>query len=129
MRPARATLARLRRRPAVAALLLYQFAFLNLFLPGHTRGAITLDPARGCAACCCGQPADSRPRDRQPTESDRHSCAVCHFAARVVPPPTVDLRPPHLGLLHLLPTPPPAVVVLPDVIPTYLGRGPPAAHA
>ena len=49
----RSILARLRARPLVAFLLVYQFLFLNVVLPGHTRGAITTD-GKHVAKCCCG---------------------------------------------------------------------------
>ncbi len=124
-------LARLRTRPVAVFLLVYQAVFLNVVLPGHTRGAVTLDgrhTADWC--CCCGGGAEARPApDRKgpsaPSQRDRDHCAFCHFAARLVPPvvPDVRLAPP--GLLVVLTTPRPAAIAPAARIVTYYGRGPP----
>ena len=126
-------LARVRTRPAAVFLLVYQTVFLNVVLPGHTRGAITLDGRHtgDRAVCCCGdvgdKPADD---DRRPVPSqrDRDHCSICNFAARVVPPTLPDLRLVPLGLVDRLPSPRPATVDPADRIVTYYGRGPPT-HA
>ena len=123
------------RRLILGLLLAYQSLFLNVFLPGHTRGAVTLDGRHAARpSCCCdggggsGPPADGQRRDL-PSGRDREQCAVCHFAARVTPPPAFDFRLPPLGLLDRLPPAVPAVATSVDRIRTYLACGPPPAHA
>jgi hypothetical protein len=113
-------------------LLAYQFFFLNVVLPGHTRGAITLDGKHtGCPMCCCCAAASHADKTGQPIPSqrDRDNCALCNFAARltfVVPP---NLRLTEFQLLEILPpAPAPAVVVcLTTRIDTC--RGPPVSVA
>lgn len=114
------------RRPFVAALLLYQALFLNVLVPGHTRGQITTSSDSSCSSCCASETSDSKRNDGKPTERDKINCAVCYFVARMTPVAFVSLTLPELGLLRLLPTPPPAAVESDEFVPTYLGRGPPA---
>ncbi len=133
MRLVRPILAALRSRPAVAVLLVYQALFLNVFLPGHARGAITLDGKHATAACCCcGTAAESRPDGKGPavpSERDREHCAVCQFVAGLTSVPVVRLTIHGAGLLDLLPVPPPAVVAARNLIPTYHACGPPPSLA
>ena len=122
-------LARLRARPLAVFLLVYQALFLNVLLPGHTRGAITLDGKHTACCCCCGGergPAGKVPA--VPSQRDRDHCAICNFAARVTPPEVFDLRLDPLGLLERLPVPAPTAVVSLDRISTYLACGPPLSR-
>lgn len=120
------------RRLATILLLLYQAAFLNVFVPAHTRGQFTLDDrtpaaARISAAGCCAPHSSSRtPGDHTPTPADRANCAVCHLATHYTPPPVTELRPEPLGFAHLLP---PATHDSPTTTSSplpYHGRAPPA---
>ena len=112
-------------------LLVYQAAFLNVFLPGHTRGAMTLDgrhsPA-ACRSCCCGRPEDPT-AGKTPSKDDRDHCAVCQFMLGLTSVPVVYLTLADRGLVELLPVPPPAVGTVRDLVPTYYGNGPRAAAA
>ena len=115
------------RRLLLALLLGYQAFFLNVVLPGHTRGAVTLDGRHTGASCCCDDAA-AKPKSGAPSgpsERDRNACAVCSFAARLTPPPVVDLVPPSLRFLTRLPLTPPVVVTGVERRLTYFGRGPP----
>lgn len=108
-------------------LLVFQSLFLNVIVPGHARGMITMDGRGGCPACCCRAASTGDRSHRQaPTPADRANCAICNFAARITwaAPPNLSL--PELGLVQLLPLPPPAVAVSLQIVPTYLGRAPPA---
>ena len=124
-----------RFRHAISVLLLgYLAVFLNVVLPGHTRGAITLDgkhtPAAGCCCCCCcGSSKASRPSQGRPSQRDREHCALCDFAAHVTPAVPVDFRPPPMALLALLPPPTPTFVASVERLRTYLACGPPPARA
>ena len=129
MRLHRNILAALRSRPAAAVLLVYQALFLNVLLPGHTRGAITLD-GKHVPACCCDR--DPRPTGRPPavpSQRDRDHCAICQFAAGLTPVLFFRVTLAAVGLLRRLPVPPRPVVGSLDLIPTYLARGPPPSPA
>ena len=121
--------------------ILLQVVWLNVVLPGHTRGVITL-PGTECAdshgiaaaqqqqsdahACCHGAAKPTR-NDRSPTPRQRAACAVCFFAAHMAPaaPVVCDLLP--LGLLEQLELPAqPAAVSIQRPL-TCLERGPPIA--
>jgi hypothetical protein len=119
------------RRGAAALLLAYQFIFLNVFIPGHTRGAITLDGKHSpetCCCCCCSpqESSDSKsPSAPEPSQRDRANCAVCHFAARIMATPVIDLSPAKLGLLAVLPPPASWHFISLGLVPTYFACGPP----
>lgn len=79
-------------RPVCWALILFQVLFLNLFVPGHTRGAITLPGTPEKSSCCeikasCGE-------KKMPTQEDRKCCAVCFLASHYTPvePFVIELR-------------------------------------
>jgi hypothetical protein len=118
----------MRSRAFRIALLAFQAIWLNAIVPGHTRGVVTL----GGATChtstvaqhgCCPSKASSK-QPAVPTKPSAQ-CAVCHFAARITPPPVIDLRPPPLALTSQ------RVEIIPrsadsaDLPPAYYGRGPP----
>lgn len=111
---ARAADMRLRRRAALYGILgmaivisglqrsirlifgLYMTWVLVAFLPGHTRGAITLDgaaPAVRKASCCSGGDAPAP----APDERQRRACAVCYIAKAIVhaTPASLELAPLH----------------------------------
>src|SRR4051794_40481762 len=103
----------MRFRPGHLALLLFQAIWLNVIVPGHTRGVVAL-PGADCQACdaaaaslptrasCCDS-SPTRSQRQTPNPSGRASrCAVCAFAARLTVPPVIDLTPPALGFLERL---------------------------
>jgi hypothetical protein len=113
--------------------ILLQVVWLNVVLPGHTRGVVTLpgtSVARETASphACCGGAARPKTNDpSSPTPRERAHCAVCFFAAHMAPPaPVVCELLPHGLVEQLAPRPSPAVVSVerPTI---YLGRGPPNA--
>jgi hypothetical protein len=121
-------------RSIVAILLLaYQAAFLNVFVPVHTRGMITLDTRAAAATatlaprhgCCPPRSNDRNPA--VPTPADRAGCAICHLATHYTPPPAADLRPAPLGLTDVLPPPASQSATRPALILPYHGRAPPAS--
>jgi hypothetical protein len=121
-------------RAILGFLLVYQALFLNVVLPGHTRGAVTMDGKHtpGCCCCCaCRGDAHAAGDKPAPTPSpgDRDKCALCNFAAGLISVPPVRLVLPDLGLLKRLPLPGPAVAVAADFLPTYFACGPPASPA
>jgi hypothetical protein len=132
------------RRAAILALLVFQSAWLNIVLPGHTRGVVTLGDYRGGAksqschvaeptSCCAGggtsaaaESQDASDDSKKPAERGREShCAVCFFATKVSLPPAIDLTLAPLGLAEVRPVPiceSAASVAVPLV---YHGRAPP----
>ncbi len=121
-----------RWRPGHIALLIFQGLWLNVILPGHTRGLVTLPGSTvqnkagdDCGSCCTPNPETSQD-ESQSDENRAARCAVCFFAMRVTPPPVVDLRPPAMALLGIDAPPSPATFVSHEHRLTYLGRAPPA---
>jgi hypothetical protein len=127
-----------RFRPGHLALLLFQAIWLNVIVPGHVRGMITVPgsqprpttPAPASSGGCCAgshSPGSSGGERGEPTKPPQRAvlCAICQFAARLTPPPVVDLTPPQLELLETLPAIDPAVVASIALLPTYDGRAPP----
>ena len=125
----------MRRRVTGILLLLFQVLFLNVVVPGHTRGMITLDGkasvrglsdldgGAGALRGCCAM--EHRKGKEAPTSQDRADCAICHLAVRLTTPPPVDF---HLAQLTLLqrakPLPAPTIPSM-DVSRPYWGRAPP----
>jgi hypothetical protein len=97
-------------RIILGLLLAYQALFLNVLLPGHTRGAITLDGKHTAPCCCCGGGAD-RPAGKGPavpSQRDRDHCAICQFAAGITSVPMLYLKLAEAGLVERLPPPRPS---------------------
>jgi hypothetical protein len=114
-------------------LLAYQFVFLNVILPGHTRGIVTLDGKHTacpmCCCCCAAQklaPGDPHPA---PSQRDRDNCALCNFAARLtfVVPPNLGLTDFHL--LEILPADPSPAIVICPLTRIDCCRGPPISKS
>ena len=114
----------MRSRALRILLLVFEALWLNVLVPGHRRGVVPL-PGERCVAC---EPANRRcPADRGPSKpvDPAAHCAICYFAARLSPPPAVDLAPPRPQMLCAAePTPPHVRAAIP-FLPTYDGRGPP----
>lgn len=108
------------------ALLVFQAVWLNVIVPGHTRGIVPL-PGSCCAAnsSCYSDgrslaaATSTASRDVSNTGRSRHvplprdnasRCAICQFAARLTLPPAVDYVPPLLGLALVLDPPAPISV-------------------
>jgi hypothetical protein len=109
----------------------FQFSWMNIALPGHTRGAITLPGAKASEHACCSagrsDQSDPTPRQGQPTPSDRARCAICYFAVGISTPPPVLVAPTPNSFVELLPVPAPLDVEFAPQLLTYHGRAPPAA--
>lgn len=72
------------------ALVLFQCVFLNVFVPLHTRGAVTL-AGKSTVASCCARPESDR-KHETPTPDDKKSCAVCYLVSAYVPVTPVVLE-------------------------------------
>jgi hypothetical protein len=123
----------MRWRPGHLALVVFQAIWLNVVLPGHTRGALPL-AGTDCDAClhraephCC-PPRQQPPQDR-PTSKQKANCALCAFAARVTPPPPITAAPVPSPCSVALAESPAQVVASLDCLPTYYANGPPSAAA
>jgi len=125
----------MRGRTFRIALLVFQALWLNVIMPGHRRGIVAL-PGEACHAqtagaveathCCSSSGTDKRPDAPTKNSGDPAlHCSLCYFAARVTPPPVVDLTPPPLRLLDQ--TDPPAAEhrISIATLSTYDGRAPP----
>jgi hypothetical protein len=134
----------MRWRPGHLAFLLFQAIWLNVVLPGHTRGIVTLAGA-SCSACatqagddagraaankhCCSASPASHQARHDPTPRQKANCAICAFAARITPPPPISVIPQHAGPAIALTPPLRQAAVSLELIPTYYGNGPPPAAA
>jgi hypothetical protein len=147
-----------RFRATAIFLLVFQAIWLNVILPGHTRGLIALGefaaqptPAAEAgnagrtghdlhtdASCCAPPPvveaaaggccgtAPAKSGGEAPARRAAH-CAVCFFAVTMAVATPVDLRPPALEMLEILPPPASPAVPAIDFLSTYFACGPPAA--
>jgi hypothetical protein len=65
-------------------LAIYVFAWLNIIVPGHTRGAITVAGSEKTGktqlASCCST-STSKSKDGNPTPDQKQRCGVCFVAA------------------------------------------------
>jgi hypothetical protein len=87
-------------RRLVWPVILFQLFWLNVFVPGHTRGAITMPGAHAAEASGCCEPQKSD--TGKPTPEQQRRCAVCYIVAGYSLPPVfdIDLRP--MGLLAII---------------------------
>lgn len=112
---------------------LFQAIWLNVVLPGHTRGQIVMPgtPAEvadaGHSCCAADMPAPAGKKSDLPSKNRVANCAVCAFAAHMTVPPAIDLTPRPTDLLCLLPEPRTQSVTTLELVLAYLGRAPPAA--
>ena len=116
------------------SLILFQFLWLNVVIPGHTRGAITIpDTTTGArtiapADSCCALPAPSPDGadDDRPSPDERRRCAVCYQAAGYTLPPVfnIDLAP--VGLSACVHERPTMQVASRHIPLPYFPAGPPA---
>src|SRR5436190_869160 len=76
--------------------ILFQFFWLNVIVPGHVRGKLTVTgSAPAAAGSCCTSAAHKTPgKPQQPTPDQQQRCAVCYVAAGHTLPPVYnfDLR-------------------------------------
>jgi hypothetical protein len=98
---------------------------LNVFLPGHTRGVMTVATPADQPSCCTAG-SSKHHRDQKPTPEQRACCAVCYFAAGLSTPlPTIDALA-ALGLAEILPPAPLLPAPTREASLPYFPCGPPA---
>jgi len=101
-------LAMVRSRTVRVAALIFQALWLNVVVPGHTRGIIRV-PGDACPNCSLALSGSSRAgcvaggSGKSPAGDPSAHCAICSFAAALAVPPAVDLTPPKLELLDVRP--------------------------
>jgi hypothetical protein len=111
-----------------AFLLVFQTFFLNVVIPGHTRGVITLSGKNGvCSAADLGCPFCQHSDDhkKSPTSKDQSDCAICHLALRITTNPPIDFHLDDLGLLKLAAIPPRNAPIVATIVLLHFSRGPP----
>ena len=117
------------RRAFCIALLLFQTLWLNVIVPGHTRGMVAL-PGSECDSCaqparpCCAQEHTDASHPK-PVRDPASRCSICYFAARVSLPPVIDFIPPRLGMVEVLDPPAPQSASSIPVARTLRDRAPP----
>jgi hypothetical protein len=115
------------RRAAIIALIIFEGIWLNVIIPGHTRGAVTM-PC-GCsqtaASPFCPLCAAAKGSHSAPTPADRAHCALCFFAAHLSIPPAMDLSAPELLFLNYIKPSAAKHLIAREVLVPFDGRGPP----
>jgi len=116
----------MRHRALRIFLLLLATVWYGAILPGHERGIVQLPGAQTHDGCCVGDKPVGRAGEPVPVRSPSN-CAVCKFMGTLsaAPPPDLGIAP--LGPTEVAPALTPTTLVSLRVIPTYLGRAPPAA--
>jgi hypothetical protein len=118
------------RRAWRILLVLWQAWCLNVFLPAHTRGAMTVGEAvRGTPAAthpCCAPRRHDDDDDRKPTPEQKSRCAVCYYAMGLSVPPVADCRLRDAGFAQILPPPRPLDLISPGPDLPFDACGPPA---
>jgi hypothetical protein len=122
------------RRFAVIALALFELCWLNMILPGHTRGIVTMPccaaeqtQAQQTSAPVCPRCAAERRSHPSPTPADRAHCALCFFAAHLTIPPALDLTAPQLRFLNYVDSQDARHLFARQVTLPFDGTGPPSA--
>lgn len=120
------------RRAGIFLLVAFQFLWLNIVIPGHTRGMIVMAGVQSSseAHSCCDMddmPAPSGKQPATPSKDRAANCAICAFAAHLSVPPVIDLAPRPSDLLCRLPDPRVQSITAQELVLSYLGRAPPHA--
>lgn len=109
------------------AFIFFQCLWLNVVVPGHTRGAMAVPGSKrvGAVVSNAGGCCKAKSASQQEAPLDPSRCAVCHYALGLSLPPvySYDHRP--AGLIGLLPVPAVQSVAPADVHPAFFERGPP----
>lgn len=121
------------RRLSIILLVFFQAVFLNIVVPGHTRGIVAMtgktsvrkigDLFGGGSGCCQKRGGEESPG--QPTRKDRENCAICYVAAALSTPEGIDLSLPVIGQIGLLPVPEPQLIEECRFVRTYDACAPP----
>ena len=121
------------RRAAILALVIFELIWLNVIIPGHTRGCVTMPcgcsegSAASAAAVACPlcAAAEAKGSHHSPTPADREHCALCFFAAHLSIPPAIDLSAPRLRFLNYVGADAARHLFAREVILPFDGTGPP----
>lgn len=124
------------KRAGTILLLVFEAFFLNVVVPVHTRGVVTV-PGTGPdgtqvryarTGCCTAHrsPAGDGDRDNTPPPERQSRCAVCFFAASLSTPPAFEDMLESHGPCDVAAVPEPRGLVVRHVLLPYDGRGPPA---
>ena len=113
------------------AFIFFQCLWLNVVVPGHTRGAFAMPGSKtvGSAvesdSCCATKHARPGTPEKSDKPLDRDRCAVCHYALGLTLPPVFSFDHQPAGLVGVAPVLP---VETPSLVPVRLAtseRGPP----
>lgn len=92
-----------RCRPFHLFLLVFEFIWLGIVIPVHTRGIVSMgDTCPNCVARESHCP-HCHPGKNEPAPHQDQGCAICNFAMHLTLPPLYDCRPAALGVVELLP--------------------------
>jgi hypothetical protein len=118
------------RKAFIFLIVAFQALWMNVLLPGHTRGLITVagfqeHPAGKAAHACCAADEGAGRKSDRPSKERVANCAICAFAAHLSTPPVVEFAVGPGELLCVLPEPGARSATTPELVLAYMGRGPP----
>jgi hypothetical protein len=98
----------------------FWFIWTGIVVPGHTRGAIPLNPS---GASCCRHDVPTDPK--APPAKSSSNCAICYFAAHLMPAIAVPVNLEPGALIETAVIPQFQAPMLPAPDAGFLSRGPP----
>jgi hypothetical protein len=116
------------RKVFIFVLAAFWTLWMNVLLPGHTRGLITVagyQEGAAAKACCMDEEGAGEKKSQGPSKERVANCALCAFAAHLTTPPVLDLVARPGDLLCLLPEPRVEGVTTLELVLAYMERGPP----
>jgi hypothetical protein len=105
-------------------LILFQLVWLNVVLPGHTRGLVTVGQPCESPARCCAQKSKV-PGSKSPTPDQQKRCAICAFAAALSTPPVINISLELRDVARSVRISKPASIASPDLCRSHRERAPP----
>jgi hypothetical protein len=121
----------MRWRPGHLLFIAFQAIWLNIVIPGHTRGSMPM-PGADCedSTCQVSHSFAASPccdHSKTPaTPAKNRGCAICNFAAQLATPLPFDLSLPPLALLHRIGDLRAHALVARSVLIPFFSCGPPA---
>jgi len=113
-------------RRIVWPVIFFQFVWLNIVLPVHTRGIVTIGESCDSRSCCAHKDGKSH---HTPTREDQKHCAICAFAAALSIPPAMDATLDLIGRGRIADFGQPDVVHVVQIALTLHERAPPKSLA
>jgi hypothetical protein len=120
----------MRWRPWHLLFIAFQAIWLNIIIPGHTRGAMPMIGSACDDVACQSAPTQTTHAACEHCKipnapAKNHGCAICAFAATLATPPPFDLSLPPLALLRSIENARAQPLVAREVLIPFFSCGPP----